>query len=70
MPSRSKAQQRLMRGVANNPGFAAQVGIPQQVGGDYVAADQARGPAKLPERVKPKAKGAFYGNQHRHHKDF
>lgn len=47
-----------MRGVAHNPKFAAEVGIPQRVGRDYDAADEARGPAKLPERVgmKPKKK--------------
>jgi hypothetical protein len=28
------------------------IGIPQSVGEDFSAADHARGPAKLPERVK------------------
>ena len=47
MPDVSRAQQRLM--------FAAAAGksdkVPQSVGEEFIAADRARGPAKLPERV-------------------
>ena len=43
MPSQSKPQQNLMRGVAHDPKFAAKMGIPQSVGRDYVAADKAGG---------------------------
>lgn len=43
MPSKSKPQQNLMRGVAHDPKFAAKMGIPQSVGRDYVAADKAGG---------------------------
>jgi hypothetical protein len=49
MPDVSRAQQRLM--------FAAAEGrsdeVPQSVGEEFVAADKARGPTKLPERVSP-----------------
>jgi hypothetical protein len=50
MPSRSKAQHRLMEAVANDPGFARHAGIPQSVGRDYAAADKAAGATRLPER--------------------
>ena len=42
MPSKSKAQERLMQAVAHNPEFARKVGIPQKVGKEFHAADQAR----------------------------
>ena len=35
MPTKSKAQERLMQAVANNPKFAKQVGIPQKVGKEF-----------------------------------
>ena len=41
MPSKSKAQARLMSAVAHNPEFAHKVGIPQSVGKDFNEADQA-----------------------------
>lgn len=50
MPSESKAQKRLMAGVAHDSAFAKKVGIPQNVGKDYAAADKAAGERKLPER--------------------
>ena len=43
MPSVSKPQQNLMRGVAHDPAFAKKMGIPQSVGRDYVNADKAAG---------------------------
>ena len=36
MPAKSKAQERLMQAVANNPKFAKKVGIPQKVGKKFV----------------------------------
>lgn len=39
MPSKSKAQHRLMEAVAHDPGFAKRAGIPQSVGRDFVNAD-------------------------------
>lgn len=50
MPIKSKAQQRLMQGVAHNPEFAKKVGIKPSVGKEFVASGKAK--AKLPERVK------------------
>jgi len=40
MPSTSPAQARLMAGVAHDTKFAAKVGIPQKVGGEFNKADQ------------------------------
>lgn len=42
MPSKSKAQERLMRAVAHDPKFASKVGIPVKVGKDFEAADKAK----------------------------
>ena len=36
MPAKSKAQERLMQAVANNPKFAKKVGIPQKVGKEFI----------------------------------
>lgn len=36
-----------MEGVKNSPAFAQKVGIPQSVGQDFVAADDAQKPAKI-----------------------
>jgi len=41
MPSSSKAQQRFMQAVAHDPKFAKKAGVPQSVGKDYAAADEA-----------------------------
>ena len=46
MPSRSRAQQRAMHAAASGRSF---LGIPRKVGREYVKADKARGPVKLPE---------------------
>lgn len=40
MPSKSPAQHRLMEGVAHNPAFAKKVGVPPNVGKEFVRADQ------------------------------
>lgn len=42
MPSKSKAQARLMAAVAHNPAFAKKVGISQSVGKDFNQADKGR----------------------------
>lgn len=52
MPSKSKAQKKLMNAVAHSPEFAKKVKIPQKVGKDFVAADKAAGKRKLPARKK------------------
>lgn len=46
MPSKSPAQERLMRAVANNPAFARKVGVPQSVGKEFVSADKRKAMAK------------------------
>jgi hypothetical protein len=56
MPSKSKAQARLMAAAAHTPGGYG--GVPQSVGKDFNAADAAQGNLKsasaLPETVKIK----------------
>jgi hypothetical protein len=42
MPSKSKAQHKLMTAVAYNPKFAKKVGIPQSVGKDFAEADKSK----------------------------
>jgi hypothetical protein len=42
MPSKSKAQHKLMNAVAHNPKFAKKVGIPQSVGKDFAEADKGK----------------------------
>ena len=51
MPSKSKAQQNLMRAAAHDKGFAKKAGVPQSVAKEFVRADQASGSRKLPQRV-------------------
>ncbi len=55
MPTPSKAQFRLMEAVKHNAKFAKKVGIPQQVGEDFSAANKAHDVRykELPERVHP-----------------
>lgn len=57
MPSKSKAQYRLMEAVKHNPKFAKKAGIPQSVGEEYAAADAGTSYNALPERVKNAPKG-------------
>lgn len=40
MPSKSKAQERLMRAAAADPKFAAKVGVPQTVAREFVREDK------------------------------
>jgi len=42
MPSKSKAQHKLMTAVAHNKSFAKKVGIPQSVGKDFMEADKGK----------------------------
>lgn len=42
MPSKSKAQHKLMEAVAHNAAFAKKVGIPQKVGKDFADADKGK----------------------------
>ncbi len=51
MPTESNAQRRAM--FSAKEGHST-LGIPQNVGADYIAADKERGPTKLPERVHPR----------------
>jgi hypothetical protein len=53
MPSKSQAQEKLMRAVAHSPKFAKKVGIPVSVGEEFNAADEKR-PKQytLPKTVK------------------
>jgi len=51
MPSKSKAQHRLMEAVAHSEEFAKKTGIPQEVALEFVREDEAM-PRKLPERVR------------------
>jgi len=56
MPSVSKAQSRLMHGVAS--GSIKGSGVSRKVAKDFVAADKGRSQAKLPER-KPSKSGRY-----------
>lgn len=42
MPSKSKAQAKLMRAVAHSSAFAKKVGIPQSVGKEFYQADRVK----------------------------
>lgn len=53
-PLKSKAQARLMEGVAHNPEFAKKVGIKQSVGKEFVDATPRKDFSKLKERLKVK----------------
>jgi len=70
MPSKSKKQHRFMGAVANNPEFAAEVGVPQSVGAEFMAKGKKKymggglhrmpryqigGPARVPERDRTAA---------------
>ena len=51
MPSTSDKQRRFMAAVAHSPQFAKKVGVPQSVGEEFNAADQA---LDNPNKKKPK----------------
>ena len=57
MPYRSPEQARLMRAVANSPGFAKKVGIPQSVGKKFEAHKAEGGTVK--KSMPPAAKKAM-----------
>jgi hypothetical protein len=42
MPSKSKAQERLMAAAAHDPEFAKKVGVPVSVAREFNAEDQAK----------------------------
>ena len=48
MPSKSKAQSRLMHGVAS--GNIKGSGVPKKVAKEFVAADKGKNQSRLPER--------------------
>jgi hypothetical protein len=51
MPNKSRAQQRLMQGIAHG-NIKPRKGLPpKSVAQEFVAADHARGSTKLPERI-------------------
>lgn len=52
MPSKSKAQEKLMRAVAHNSEFADKVGIPQSVGKEYNSADKKERFKKIKKKMK------------------
>jgi hypothetical protein len=43
MPSKSKAQHKLMLAAAHSPEFAKKVGIPVSVAKEFTAADKRKG---------------------------
>jgi len=42
MPSKSKAQEKLMAAAAHNPKFAKKVGVPVEVAEEFNKADKAK----------------------------
>jgi hypothetical protein len=46
MPSTSWKQHKFMAAVKHSPSFAAKAGVPQSVGADFIAADDASGISK------------------------
>ena len=51
MPSVSRAQQRLMQGIAHGMKPRSGKGPSKKVAKEFAAADHARGTTKLPERI-------------------
>ena len=51
MPSKSAKQHRFMEAVAHNPDFAREAGMPQSVGKDFAAADEAKSRASKTRSV-------------------
>jgi hypothetical protein len=52
MPSKSKAQARLMRAAAHSPKFAKKVGISSKKAKEWAAADKKKGTKNLPSRKR------------------
>lgn len=42
MPSKSEAQERMMRAATHDPAFAKKVGIPQKVAKEFADADKKK----------------------------
>ena len=61
MPSVSKAQSRLMHGVAS--GSIKGSGVPKKVAKEYVAADKGKSQAKLPQRKAAPPSSAHSANR-------
>jgi hypothetical protein len=59
MPSSSAKQSRFMKAVAASPEFAAEAGVPQSVGKEFVQADEAAG--KFTGRSGSDRAGRRYG---------
>ena len=53
MPTTSAKQHNFMEAIAHSPGFAKKAGVPQSVGKDFAAADDAAG------KTKAKRKGLY-----------
>lgn len=51
MPSKSKAQKRMMAAAAHNPAFAKKVGVPVKVAKEFNKADTGS-KKRLPEHKK------------------
>lgn len=51
MPSKSKAQNRLMHAVAGNPKLGKRLGVPTKVAKEFVKSDHGRKIKKLPMHV-------------------
>lgn len=67
MPTVSRAQQKLMFAAKKDPKLRKKKGIAKKVADEFVAADKARGPKKLPEKVggKPKQRDSAAAREFR-----
>lgn len=61
MPSKSRKQHNFMEMIAHDAKAAQRVGIPQDVGKDFVTADKGRNIKRLPVRVSAKGTKATHG---------
>ncbi len=57
MPSKSKAQARLMAAAAHDPAFAKRAGVPQSVAKEFNAADKGGRMLKQAMQAKALRKG-------------
>lgn len=63
MPSKSKAQNRLMHAAAQSSEVAKKVGVPQSTAREFVSADHGRSVKSLPEK-KGKSKKLTRNSEH------
>lgn len=56
MPSVSKAQNRAMHAAAEGK---SNIGIPEEVGEDFVKADEGKKVGKLPDKITPAKRKAY-----------